>query len=158
MLGLVDEAGAALEFFSVDGSLTAKAEWAFAKFDVPAASHFKAGNKAEEGPTWWKTTFQAPHTSVPMFLELDGLTKGQVYLNGRHVCRYFVATRAGKDIPTQRRYWLPSCWLKKDTDPKHPGINELVIFDEHGAKPGRVKLVFDDIGMPVTTGVATENA
>lgn len=156
--GLVDGAASMLEFYSVDNNISAKAEWAFAKFDVPTAAAFKAGNKHEEGPVWWKTSFQAPHTSVPMFIEMDGLTKGQLYLNGRHIGRYFIATKAGKDVSTQTRYWLPACWLKKDNDPKHPAMNELMIFDEHGAKPTKVKIVFDDTVLPVTTGVAQEPA
>jgi hypothetical protein len=167
--GLIDSAAHAIEFHTVDSVVTEKSQWSFAKFDVPTAAAFKAGAKHEEGPCWWKTTFTTPVTGVPMFLELDGLTKGQLYLNGKHLGRYFMATKPGKDVGPQRRYWVPGSWLKheglkhegahkadKKGEAKQPPQNELMIFDEHGAKPTRVKLVFDDTVMPITTGVTPE--
>jgi hypothetical protein len=63
-----------------------------------------------------------------------GLTKGQWYVNGRHVGRYFVALANGKPVPPQDRYLVPAAWLK----PGQP--NELTVFDEHGASPSKVKL------------------
>lgn len=153
---LIDAASGAIEFYSVEAEISDKAEWAFAKFDVPAAGAFKNGVKPDEGPCWWRTTFVAPLTGVPMYLEMEGLTKGQIYLNGRHLGRYFVGTRAGKDVAPQRRYWLPQCWLKLGGDAKHPVVNELLLFDEHGARPSKARLVFDDTAMPITTGVPKE--
>ena len=71
------------------------------------------------------------------------MTKGQIYLNGKHVCRYFVATPDGKAIPPQQRYLLPDAWLH------HGRENDLVLFDEHGAGPAKVRLTHDAPGSPI---------
>jgi beta-galactosidase len=75
------------------------------------------------------------HVAEPHALHFDatGLTKGQIYINGKHLCRYFVATQSGKSVPPQLQYFIPAPWLME-------GENEIMIFDEHGASPGRARL------------------
>ncbi len=92
---------------------------------------------------WWKVKFEVTDTSTPLFLDATGLTKGQLHLNGRHLCRYWVATATGKQVPPQSMYYLPGPWLKEGKG------NELVIFDEHGGAPSKCKLVFDRGSMPI---------
>jgi hypothetical protein len=62
--------------------------------------------------------------------------KGQLYLNGYHVSRYFVATPDGKTLPPQDRYLLPDPLLH------HGRENELVLFDEHGGNPAKVRIAY----------------
>ena len=59
-----------------------------------------------------------------------------MFLNGNNVGRYFVATHDGKAVLPQSRYYLPDSWINTDKP------NELVIFDEHGFGPAKVKLVY----------------
>ena len=65
------------------------------------------------------------------------MSKGQLYVNGRHVGRYWVATGSGKHVGPQTRWLIPQAWLKAGEE------NELVLFDEHGGNPAKVKLAFD---------------
>lgn len=122
--------------------LTEKAEFAFAKWEPPPPTAFKKLGEAEAaprgGPTWWRCRFQVSDTSRPLFADLTGMTKGQAMLNGRDVGRYFVATVTGKHVPPQTRWYLPEPWLVAE------GVNELLLFDEHGGNPGRVQFVYGD--------------
>lgn len=143
-------AAGALHLADADAELTAKAEWAFAKWEAPAPSAYSVASKAAmggaEGPTWWRTSFRAKDRSHPLLLDLTGMTKGQVYMNGRHLGRYWVG--APPEGPTgwqvaQGRWYLPECWLRDDED------NELVLFDELGGNPGKCRLAFDDRAAPI---------
>ncbi|HHN78388.1 MAG TPA: hypothetical protein ENK11_06935, partial [Phycisphaerales bacterium] len=91
----------------------------------------------QAGPTWWRCEFtlEAGH-DAPLWLDLTGMTKGQVYLNGENVGRYFNATASGDGVEPGGPVWLPTPWLRE-------GINELVLFDEHGGNPSKVRLSFD---------------
>jgi hypothetical protein len=127
----------AVAFAEVGESITGKAEWAFAKWETPPASAFKpASGRSLTGrhePTWWKSTFKLTH-AAPLALTLSGMTKGQVYVNGRHVGRYFQAEASGAAVPPGLPVHVPKGWLKVGEE------NELVLFDEHGGHPARVEL------------------
>ncbi len=139
----------ALHLSDADAELTAKAEWAFAKWEAPAPSAYAAASKSAmtgaAGPTWWRTSFRAKDRTHPLMLDLTGMTKGQVYFNGHHMGRYWVAAPAGVAVwqPSQTRWYLPECWLRDDED------NELVLFDEHGGNPGKCRLTWDDRPAPI---------
>jgi beta-galactosidase len=124
--------------------LAAKSEWAFAKWEPPRASAYhkaKPGERTGVGcPAWWSATFDAADPSRPLFFDATGLTKGQLYVNGRHLCRYFVATAGGKAVPPQTIYYMPAPWLHAE------GENTVLIFDEHGASPMKCRLVYDAPG------------
>jgi hypothetical protein len=138
---------AATNFYEGVNTLTEKAEWAFAKWEAPAESAFEEIGKAQLSgrgaasfkgtPRWWKATFKVPHAARPLLFDASGLSKGQLFLNGRNLCRYFVQTHAGKDVPPQTLYHLPAPYLNLD------GPNTLLIFDEHGFAPGKAKLVYE---------------
>ena len=64
------------------------------------------------------------------------MSKGQIYLNGHNVGRYYHATRTGRSVGPQERYYLPEPWLQTDTP------NELLLFDEHGRSPVACRLVY----------------
>lgn len=77
--------------------------------------------KAEcAGPCFYRGTFNvdAPGDT---FLDTSKLTKGQVWVNGHALGRYW-------NIGPQKTLYLPGPWLKK-------GANEVVVFDVEG-KPG----------------------
>lgn len=127
---------ALVHFDEIEASILAGGEMAFAKWEPPPASAFqaKAGHHAAATPAWHRCTFEASPADGPLILEPHGLTKGQVYVNGRHLCRYFVATASGKHVPPQVRYVIPASWFKDHH------ANELLIFDEHGGNASRCTL------------------
>lgn len=126
-----------LKFLEIEGPLAPKGAWAFAKWEVPPAKSFGAPGKAPiaGAPAWWRSTFE--FSGASLFLDLAGMTKGQAFLNGRNLCRYFVATGGGKSVPGQKRVRLPGAWLKAS------GANEVTLFDEHGASPAKTRLLLD---------------
>ena len=101
------------------------ATWWYAKWQVPELFN----DKSASGPAFFRTTFTAEATTRPLMAELTAGTKGQVYLNGWNVGRYFIAGAKGRKVGPQKSYYLPEPWLKA-------GENELVLFDEHGVTPG----------------------
>ena len=127
--------------YNVSRVLTDGADWWYARWQMPDESAFgPLSTDAAATPTWYRTTFRIADTHQPLWLEASGLSKGQIYLNGHNVGRYFVATHTGAKVPPQKRYYLPEPWLNTDAD------NELVLFDEHGKRPTRCKLVHDPLG------------
>jgi hypothetical protein len=62
-----------------------------------------------------------------LFLKINGAKKGQVYLNGHNVGRFW-------NIGPQQLYYLPEPWLAAE--------NELLIFDEQGRIPSGSRLAF----------------
>ena len=129
-------------------SLTEKAEMAFARWEAPKAIDFEDVAKAKltgkgasdiaGSPCWWRTTFTLKHTERPVMLDLSGMSKGQVFLNGENLCRYCVADRDGNAVPPQSEYYLPEPMLKTDGE-----ANELLIFDEHGLSPAKAGISYE---------------
>ncbi|GJQ30245.1 MAG: hypothetical protein HBSAPP03_21290 [Phycisphaerae bacterium] len=126
-----------VKFEDATPSLLGEASIAFAKWEQAAPSAFssKPARHPAGTPAWWRSSFDASPAHGRLWLEPLGMTKGQVYVNGRHLGRYFIATASGRRVPPQSRYLVPASWLKAD------GPNELVMFDEHGASPAKVRLV-----------------
>ena len=130
-----------LKVYEAAEAITAKAGWAYARWQMPDDQAFDAMPRQGTGvPGWYRATFSVAHTDAPLWLEIAGLSKGQIYLNGRNIGRYFVTTPTGRKVPPQSRYYLPEPWLVPD------GVNELIVFDEHGRLPTRCKLVYDRLG------------
>ncbi len=115
-------------------SLTDDAEVSFAKWEPPTPTMFSQPPKGKlpDRPVWWRCSFAGE--KVPgLYLEITGLTKGQIYLNGKHVSRYWVATADGVAVPPQNRYFIPGAWVAQ-------GENVLTLFDEHGGSPAKCRL------------------
>lgn len=104
---------------------------------VPASNHI--------GPlTWCRTTFRFPNIDAPLAIELTGLNKGMLWLNGRSCGRYWLAAAGevkrdnpylneeGAGQPTQRHYHLPAEWMATE--------NTIVIFEEVGGTLDSVRL------------------
>ncbi|MFG0241894.1 MAG: beta-galactosidase [Phycisphaerales bacterium JB054] len=121
-------------FFEGKDTLGGKLDWAFAQWEMPNPTAYDpVGSTPPQGPTWFRTEFETPEADRNVALTIAGLSKGQFYLNGRHVGRYFVASE-GKAVPPQHEYLLPRSWLVSE------GVNELVLFDEHGGDPAKCTL------------------
>ncbi len=123
-------------------AVTEKGTWAFAKWEAPMDSLFDGVSKSEAakvvGPTWWRVPIEGVNEGEAIRLTLTGLTKGQIYLNGEDLCRYFVATADGSTVPPMDSVVLHASML-------HEGENELVIFDEHGGNPTKCKFAAEGI-------------
>ncbi|KAM7486073.1 hypothetical protein LguiA_002082 [Lonicera macranthoides] len=107
--------------------------------------------------SWYKTYFDSPEGSDPVVVDLGSMGKGQAWVNGHHIGRYWnlVAPKDGCQEtcdyrgaydsdkcttncgePTQIRYHIPRSWLQRTK-------NLLVLFEETGGNPFEitVKLV-----------------
>ncbi|XP_031486337.1 beta-galactosidase 1-like [Nymphaea colorata] len=109
--------------------------------------------------TWYKSTFNAPPGSDPVALDMASMGKGQIWVNGQHVGRYWPAytakgncggcsyvgtfnenkCRTGCGGPSQRWYHVPRSWLR-------PSGNLLVIFEEWGGNPSGITVVRRTVG------------
>ncbi|CAL0308723.1 unnamed protein product [Lupinus luteus] len=108
--------------------------------------------------TWYKTTFDAPAGVAPLALDMGSMGKGQVWINGQSLGRYWPAYKASGSCEycnyagkynekkcgsncgeaSQRWYHVPHSWLK-------PTENLLVVFEELGGDPNGIHLVRRDI-------------
>ncbi|KAG9146064.1 hypothetical protein Leryth_016612 [Lithospermum erythrorhizon] len=103
--------------------------------------------------TWHKTYFNAPDGDEPLALDMSSMGKGQVWINGHSLGRYWTAYATGNcngcsysgtyrptkcqlgcGQPTQKWYHLPRSWLR-------PTQNMLVLFEELGGNPTKISLV-----------------
>ncbi|KAM7489077.1 hypothetical protein LguiB_026561 [Lonicera macranthoides] len=99
--------------------------------------------------SWYKTYFDSPEGSDPVVVDLGSMGKGQAWVNGHHIGRYWnlVAPKDGCQEtcdyrgaydsdkcttncgePTQIRYHIPRSWLQRTK-------NLLVLFEETGGNP-----------------------
>jgi hypothetical protein len=129
-----------IKFLEAASPATDKGEWAFAKWEAPTENEYQEVAKSNLGkvntPCWWRTFFNAPTERLAISLDLSGMTKGVVFLNGHNLGRYFSQTAALKKVPPQLPMPLPRPYLKETG-------NELVIFDEHGGNPARIKVTVE---------------
>ncbi|PKI35189.1 hypothetical protein CRG98_044464 [Punica granatum] len=102
---------------------------------------------------WHKAYFDAPKGNEPLALDLRSMGKGQVWVNGQSIGRYWLAyghgncdqcsylgtfrptkCQSGCGEPTQRWYHVPRSWLK-------PTRNLIVVFEELGGDVSKISLM-----------------
>ncbi|XP_047949824.1 beta-galactosidase 5-like isoform X1 [Salvia hispanica] len=102
---------------------------------------------------WYKAYFDAPNGDEPLALDMGSMGKGQVWINGQSIGRYWTAVangtcgechytgtyrspkcQGGCGLPTQRWYHVPRSWLQ-------PTKNLIVLVEELGGDPSRISLV-----------------
>lgn len=129
-----------IKFLEATSAATDKGDWSFAKWEAPGENAYqevaKSNLSKEKTPSWWRTFFNAPAGRLALSLDLSGMTKGVVFLNGHNLGRYFSQTAAAKKVPPQLPVPLPRPYLKETG-------NELVVFDEHGGNPARIKITVE---------------
>ncbi|GMH25176.1 hypothetical protein Nepgr_027019 [Nepenthes gracilis] len=115
--------------------------------------HSAVAVQKQQPLTWHKAYFDAPGGDEPVALDMRSMGKGQAWINGQSIGRYWTAyahgncngcsytgtfrppkCQAGCSEPTQRWYHVPRSWLK-------PTNNLLVVFEELGGDPTRISLV-----------------
>ncbi|KAK0579520.1 hypothetical protein LWI29_027451 [Acer saccharum] len=108
---------------------------------------------------WYKISFFAPEGKGPIALKLASMGKGQAWVNGESIGRYWSAYRSPLTgctencdyrgtydsfkclkkcgQPAQTLYHIPRTWI-------HPGENLLVLHEELGGDPSLVSLLTRD--------------
>ncbi|XP_058757536.1 beta-galactosidase 8-like [Vicia villosa] len=110
--------------------------------------------------TWYKTNFVAPSGSNPVAIDFTGMGKGEAWVNGQSIGRYwptYIAPTSGctdscnyrgayssskclKNCgkPSQTLYHVPRSWLRS-------GSNILVLFEEKGGDPTKISFTTKQI-------------
>ncbi|MQL78912.1 hypothetical protein Taro_011332 [Colocasia esculenta] len=134
--------GEAMSINSLEG--TSSVEW--------MQGAFSAQN--QQPLTWYKAFFNAPGGDEPLALDMGSMGKGQVWINGQSIGRYWTAyapngdcngcsyagtyrppkCQSGCGEPTQRWYHVPRSWLQ-------PTRNLLVVFEELGGDATKISIV-----------------
>ncbi|KAL6840152.1 hypothetical protein ACP4OV_029962 [Aristida adscensionis] len=78
--------------------------------------------------TWYKTTFDTPWGNDAVTLNLSSMGKGEVWINGESVGRYWVSIKTPSGQPSQSLYHIPKYFLKDRN-------NLLVLMEEMGGDP-----------------------
>lgn len=113
-------------FDSLLGSLDGSLSWR--PWEMPVEGGPVVG---KDQPAWYATTFNYSPSDRPLFLHVAGAKKGQIFLNGHNVGRFWT-------VGPQQCYYLPRCWLAE--------TNELLLFEEQGNLPRRTRLEFRPAG------------
>ncbi|XP_044972946.1 beta-galactosidase 7-like [Hordeum vulgare subsp. vulgare] len=92
-------------------------------------AQWTAINKSMHLPLiWYKTTFDAPWGNDPVTLNLSSMGKGEVWINGESIGRYWASFKTPSGQPSQSLYHIPQYFLK-------PKENTLVLMEEMGGDP-----------------------
>ncbi|KAL9396114.1 hypothetical protein Peur_010367 [Populus x canadensis] len=83
--------------------------------------------------TWYKTIFDAPAGNDPVALNLASMGKGEAWVNGRSIGRYWVSFLDSDGKPYQTWNHIPRSFLK-------PSGNLLVILEEERGNPLGISL------------------
>ncbi|XP_059429427.1 beta-galactosidase 8-like [Corylus avellana] len=111
--------------------------------------------------TWYKTKFDAPAGNDPVAIDFTGMGKGEAWVNGQSIGRYwptYVASKGGctdscnyrgsygsnkclKNCgkPSQTLYHVPRSWMQTSG-------NTLVLFEEIGGDPTQISFATRQIG------------
>ncbi|KAG0490588.1 hypothetical protein HPP92_007451 [Vanilla planifolia] len=109
--------------------------------------------------TWYKALFDALEGSDPLAIDMGSMGKGQIWINGQSIGRYWPGYTATGDCgacdyhgefneakcrtncgePSQRWYHVPRSWL-------NPKGNLLVLFEEWGGDPSGISMVARKVG------------
>lgn len=83
--------------------------------------------------TWYKSKFDAPKGTDPVVVNLGSMGKGETWVNGQSIGRYWISFRTPGGSPSQIRYHIPRSFLK-------PTDNQLVLFEEEAGNPLEVSV------------------
>ncbi|KAF3324538.1 Beta-galactosidase 2 [Carex littledalei] len=133
---------------------------ALSLYTLAGSSSVQWGKASLKQPlTWYKALFNAPGGNEPLALDMSSMGKGQVWINGQSIGRYWPAYKAVGDCPacnykgnysekvcqsqcgdsSQKWYHVPRSWLK-------PTGNLIVVFEEWGGDPTSISLVKRSVG------------
>ncbi|WVZ21205.1 hypothetical protein V8G54_008527 [Vigna mungo] len=91
------------------------------------------GNIEEQTLIWYKTAFDTPEGDDPVVLDLGSMGKGEAWVNGQSIGRYWILFHDSKGNPSQSLYHVPRSFLKDSG-------NVLVLVEEGGGNPLGISL------------------
>ncbi|KAL1316021.1 hypothetical protein AAHE18_15G034600 [Arachis hypogaea] len=91
--------------------------------------------KADKGAalTWYKANFDAPEGNDPVAIQMETMSKGMVWVNGKSIGRYWPSYLSPLGNPSQGIYHIPRAFLK-------PKENLIVVLEEMGGKVEGIKI------------------
>jgi hypothetical protein len=113
---------------ALTNSVSAGGTWSYRRWEIPAGQGRLVGKQL---PAWYRSGFKADPGAGPLFLRIGGARKGQVFLNGHNVGRFW-------SIGPQEFYYLPEPWVQQK--------NELLVFEEEGNIPSGSSLALRPLG------------
>lgn len=114
-----------------DKTKVVQGEWYF-KQGVTPGPHPSTSRRVQPASCFYRARFAYTaemHGREPFLFDAHGLRKGQIWLNGRALGRYW-------QIGPQEFYKVPATWLKTE--------NELLIFEEEDGQPLSGTLIHTD--------------
>ncbi|XP_052114199.1 beta-galactosidase 6 isoform X2 [Arachis duranensis] len=90
-------------------------------------------NPTNQTLVWYKNVFDSPEGDEAVALNLESMGKGEAWVNGQSIGRYWVSFHDFNDQPSQTLYHVPRSFLKDSG-------NVLVLFEEGGGNPLRISL------------------
>ncbi|KAI9200100.1 hypothetical protein LWI28_002739 [Acer negundo] len=130
-VGLIGET---LQIYTNSGSN--KAEWRMFR------------SRSHQRLTWYKSVFEAPAGEDPVALNLNSMGKGEAWINGQSIGRYWVSFRTNKGNSSQTWYNIPRPFLK-------PTGNLLVLLEEEEGNP--LGITIDTIAISKVCGHVTNS-
>nr|VDC95376.1 unnamed protein product [Brassica oleracea] len=82
---------------------------------------------------WYKTMLDAPSGDGPVGLNMESMGKGEMWVNGESIGRYWVSFLTPSGHSSQSIYHIPRAFLK-------PSGNLLVVLEEEGGDPLGISL------------------
>ncbi|GMY06727.1 beta-galactosidase 16 [Fagus crenata] len=96
----------------------------------------------------WQALFDEPAGNDPVALNLGSMGKGEAWVNGESIGRYWVSFHTSDGNPSQKRYHVPRSFLK-------PKDNLLVLLEEENGYPLGISL--DTISRTKVCGLVSES-
>ena len=98
---------------------------------------FAPGAPAAPGPAFYRGSLTIPNAPTDSYIALCGWGKGQFFINGEHVGRFWAASGP------QHSYYVPAALLQQ-------GANDIVVFEQFDAAPANASISF--VSVPDFTG------
>ncbi|KAF7840150.1 beta-galactosidase 6 [Senna tora] len=91
------------------------------------------GVTSKQTLTWYKSEFEAAKGDDPVVLDLSSMGKGEAWVNGESIGRYWILFHDSRGNPSQTLYHVPRSFLKESE-------NVVVLMEEAGGNPLGVSL------------------
>ncbi|XP_044480377.1 beta-galactosidase 16-like isoform X2 [Mangifera indica] len=105
-------------------------------------------NSTRHQLTWYKTVFDTPPGNDPVALNLNSMGKGEAWVNGISIGRYWVSLKTPKGNPSQAWYHVPRSFLERTK-------NQLVLLEEETGNP--LAITIDTVAITKVYGQANNS-
>ncbi|KAL6661951.1 hypothetical protein ACP70R_001335 [Stipagrostis hirtigluma subsp. patula] len=84
--------------------------------------------------SWYRRRFDMPSGTDPVVIDMSPMGKGQLFVNGEGMGRYWISYKHALGRPSQYLYHVPRSFLREKD-------NELVFFEEEGGRPDAIMIL-----------------